>query len=538
MTPEPIPSSPAVRRWLPFAPFVLVLVASAVGIAGWMIAPQERARLDLSSIEAQPADPEKEAAVLHRVIREFPGALAEASEWFFKQSQDARGTELTVRSYKNTAELDAIFRTTEPSKLSVLDAPRIIGEHAFALLTERLHADAGALERSSRAFAKSLMRRFGQNIFGASSLGFSITWTTIPSVSIARLLLKYPVSTSDARNPIPLFSTVEPWFFDEPFGDHDRRNFAEDLALLNAEEALRSVPSDRRGAAASYGAAATLAALRAKNLFRRMVPSDRIASDLDLNRAIAHLGLAESLMDWQRNPADWARIENKLASYLAELGHSREAEEILREVVAENEQRLGLDHPLAAASRERLAAALEGKSIHTSNVGVFDRPLFPSAPEMSSMTLSCGSSENFSASRMKVTRADSLFSQSRYAYAVDLFRSPLSEPSGQFTQELHEILQARSRLADVLEEEGKHAEAEQHYSHVREQYAALLGPKHNDTLRAIRSLARCLHAQGKDAEAMKFARLAAEGWRETLGADHPRTVLARDLIRSIPTPPQ
>ncbi len=540
MTPEPIPSSPAARRWLSFAPFVLVLLASAIGIAGWITAPKERPRLELAIIADQPADPEKEAAILHRVIREFPGALAEAAEWYLKQSQDAHGTEFTIRFYKTSAELDAIFRTKEASKASALDASRVIGERAFELLTARLHADAGALDRSSRTFAMSLIRRFEHDVFGLSYRAITNPSTTVPIVSIILLSLKYPVSTSSAMNPFTLVQEVErntSMFIGGPWETYERGNFAEDFALLNAKEALNSVPSDRRGAAASYEAAATLATLRAENLFPGVAPARRIASNLALNRAIAHLVLAESLTDWQRHPADWARIENKLSSYLAELGHSREAEEILREVVAENEQRLGLDHPVAAASREQLAAALENKSVHASDLPGSDGTMFLSA-QVTIEAISCVSSGTSSALHTKVNRANPPFPRSRDANAEGLFHSAISESSVQLSQDIREILQVRSRLADVLDGEGKHAEAEPHYSQVREQYTALLGPKHNDTLRATRSLARCLHAQGKDAEAMKFARLAAEGWRETLGADHPRTVLARDLIRSIPTPPQ
>ena len=546
MTPEPIPSRPVAWRWLSFAPFVLVLLASAIGIAGWMTAPENRPRLDLAGIEDQPADPEKEADMLHRVIREFPGALAEASEWLLKQQPDAHGMELTVRFYKNTAKLDEIFRTTERSKLDIIDAPHLVGKRALELLTEHLHADAGTLDRTSRAFAIWLIRRSEHDVFGMSSYAIDDSSASVPIVSITRLLLKYPVLTSGDRRPITLFYAVKPitpMFLGGPFGNHLLPNFGEDLALLNAEESLHSVPSDRRSAAASFEAAATLAVLRPSNLFLRVVPSRRTASNLDLNRAIAHLREAESLTDWQRNPADWARIENKLASHLAELGHSREAEEILREVVAENEQRLGLDHPVAAASRERLAAALENKGGDASDLSVFDRTWSRGTLEMGSTmgAVSCASAPSSTASKSRITRAEPSFSRSRNASAGGQVRSPPSAPGGQFiedvTEDIREILQTRSRRADVLDEEGKHAEAEQHYRSVRDQSAALLGPKHNDTLRATRSLARCLHAQEKDAEAMKFARLAEDGWRETLGADHPRTVLARDLIRSIPTQP-
>jgi hypothetical protein len=523
----------------------MVLLASAIGIAGWMTAAKERPRLILASIEEQPADPEKEADMLHQVIREFPGALAEAAEWYLKQSQDEPGTEFTVRSYKDTTELDATVHATDPSTLSVLDAPRIIGERALELLIGRLQADTVAASGIWRAFAKSLILRFERDVSGTSSnhanspIPFAAPSMNVPIVSITRLLLKYSDSTFGARNPVTLFQPVEPIAsaqFASSWAVHERSNFAENLALLNADESLHSVPSDPRCAAVSYEAAATFAGLRARATFGWIDPSSPFPSALDLSRAIAHLRLAESLTDWQHNPADWARIENKLASSLSELGHRSEAAEILREVVAENEQRLGLDHPVASASRERLAATLENNSVQPSDLAISAGTLFPNGPEMSVTTLDCAGTS--AAPHTKTIRAMPPPSQSRNANADGPLHSTLSESRGQFAQVIREILRSRSQRADALEEAGRHAEAEPHYSHVREQYAALLGPKHNDTLCATRSLARCLHAQGKDAEAMKFARLAEEGWRETLGVDHPRTLLARDLIRSIPTPPQ
>ena len=513
----------------------MVLLASAIGIAGWMIAPKEQPRPDPSMVEAQLEDPEKEAERLHQVIKELPGALAEASEWFLKQSQNAQGAEFTVRTYKKTEKLT----------VSMPDSPRIIGERALELLTERLHAGAGGLDRTLGTFAKSLIQQFEYDVFGNSFQTFAVPSATVPIASIALLSLRYPVSTSSGRYPTTSFPEVKQFgpfsrvvFFGCAWADHNSLNFAADLALLNAEEAIHSAPSDPGVVAASYEAAATLTALRANYLFPSVSPSRRLASDLVLNRALAHLRAAESQTDWQRSPEDWARIKTKIAHYLTALGHRREAEEILREVVAENEQRLGLDHPVAAASRAQLATALENVSVDSDNIGIFEGALSAISSEMSHGSISCASPPSSAAHSPKITRANPLSSRSRYANSDGLFRSPLSEFTGQSADGILDILQARRRFADTLEAEAKHTEAELHYSHLREQYAELLGPKHNDTLRATRSLARCLHAQGKDAEAIKFAKLAEEGWRTTLGADHPRTLLARDLIRSIPTAPQ
>ena len=79
-------------------------------------------------------------------------------------------------------------------------------------------------------------------------------------------------------------------------------------------------------------------------------------------------------------------------------------------------------------------------------------------------------------------------------------------------------------LAQDLQAQGKHDEAEPLYREALEMDRESLGTRHPNTLIAINNLAQVLQAQGKYDEAEPLCREALEVDRETLGNRHPSTL--------------
>src|SRR5436309_1266082 len=80
--------------------------------------------------------------------------------------------------------------------------------------------------------------------------------------------------------------------------------------------------------------------------------------------ALQHLRAAEKLTNRQRNPKEWARIQNAIANLLLQQGHYPEAENIWRQVIETRVVELGPEDPDTLRSRTALAATMDaqGKS--------------------------------------------------------------------------------------------------------------------------------------------------------------------------------
>jgi Tetratricopeptide repeat len=86
-----------------------------------------------------------------------------------------------------------------------------------------------------------------------------------------------------------------------------------------------------------------------------------------------------------------------------------------------------------------------------------------------------------------------------------------------------DTLETRSSLAEVLDHEGKYAEAEAEDRAVLKLREKVLSPEHPDTLRTCFNLAVCLRSEDEIHEASAFAQRAADGAHKILGPDHPDT---------------
>jgi ATP/maltotriose-dependent transcriptional regulator MalT len=84
-------------------------------------------------------------------------------------------------------------------------------------------------------------------------------------------------------------------------------------------------------------------------------------------------------------------------------------------------------------------------------------------------------------------------------------------------------LGTRGNLAELLDNEGKYAEAETEYRSVLTLREKVVGGEHPDTLATCFNLATCLRAEGNASDAKALAQRAVDGARKSLGPEHPDT---------------
>ena len=252
-------------------------------------------------------------------------------------------------------------------------------------------------------------------------------------------------------------------------------------------------------------------------------------------RATEHLRAAFAMADENREPAEWARIADRLAVVLDDDGKYGEAAAILPRVIAVRERVLGAEHPDTLQSRNNLAIALraqgkhaEAEAEHRAVLALRGRVLGAEHPD----TL---------ASRNNLAIA--LRAQGKPAEAEAEHRAVLAVRGRVLGAEHPDTLQSRNNLAVALDVQRKHAEAEAEYRAVLAIRERLLGAEHPTVALSCYNLARCLESQaeGKEAEARKaealsLARRALAVRKKVLGDEHPDTRDAQELVLGLEKP--
>jgi tetratricopeptide (TPR) repeat protein len=313
---------------------------------------------------------------------------------------------------------------------------------------------------------------------------------------------------------------------------------AERLALLAADEAEKAAKPE------SAALALKLAGWCAEERVQYAV-------------AMQHFRRAEKLTDSQRNPKEWALLEQEIADLLLDQGQYGEAEQALRRVL-EVHTRLSTPEAFETLrARTSLASALEhlGKPAEAETQY---RAVLKLATDV-------WGSEDWRTLTARGGLANTLSDQGKLAEAEAEYREVLALREKKLGSESRDTLMARHNLATILSQEDKYAEAEMEFRRVLKLREKVLGPEHPDTLMTRSNLGNLLAKQGKYREAeselrevialkekvlgprhpetlsscynlaldlaragklreaMPFARRAVEGAREALGADHPST---------------
>jgi tetratricopeptide (TPR) repeat protein len=273
--------------------------------------------------------------------------------------------------------------------------------------------------------------------------------------------------------------------------------------------------------------------------------------------ALQYFRRAEKLTDIQRDPKEWALVQQEIADLLLDQGHYQEAEKLLRRLLELRVRLFGPEDPGTIRTRANLAAALlklgnpaEAERQYREVIKIAEKLFGPEDPDTltsrGGLANALSDQERYAeaeaehrqvlALREKVLGAEhrdvlmsrhnlatTLSREDKHAEAEAEFRRVLALRVKVLGPEHPDTLMTRSNLANVLAKQGKFRDAESEYREGIGLEEKVLGPRHPDTLSSYFNLALSLARAGKLQEAKPFARKAAEGAREVLGIDHPST---------------
>eukprot|EP00439_Symbiodinium_sp_Y106_P081519 s43_g20.t1 len=174
------------------------------------------------------------------------------------------------------------------------------------------------------------------------------------------------------------------------------------------------------------------------------------------------------------------RTRHNLARSLSDLGRHAEALDMLREVLADQQQVLEATHPDTLLTQSYLALVL-------SRFG-------------------------------------------RHAEALDVQREVLSARQDVLGDAHPDTLLTHSMLATFLSRLGRHAEALDAQREVLSAQQVVLGDDHLDTLRTQKNLASSLCRLGRHAEAVDVYRKVVAAYQQVLGDAHPKTLLTQSNL--------
>ena len=239
-------------------------------------------------------------------------------------------------------------------------------------------------------------------------------------------------------------------------------------------------------------------------------------------RALEHCRAAAALTSKQRDPREWARVQDVIAFVLHNQGDDVQAAGVLRPVIETCERVLGPEHPDTLRSLDHLALAMyyQGKYVeaeqeHRAVLAIRERVLGPEHPG----TLD---------SRGNLALA--LDAQGKHAEAEAEYRSMLPIRERVQGPEHPDTLRIRSNLANSLDAQGKSAEAETEDRALIAIEERVLGRDHPDTLATRNNLAVALDARGKVAEAEQEHRAVLAIKERVLGPEHPDTLKSRNNL--------
>jgi tetratricopeptide (TPR) repeat protein len=243
-------------------------------------------------------------------------------------------------------------------------------------------------------------------------------------------------------------------------------------------------------------------------------------------RLLPHLlAAADHAAGMRAEPENTVGMLIEAAFYLwgrAELPH---ATELLRQVLALDEARLGPDHPDTARSLNNLGTLLhaqgdlEGaRSLHERALAIREARL---SPDHLDIAYSLNNLAEVSRDQGDLDRARSL--QGR-ALAIREARRGTDDP---------ETANSLNNLALVLEDQGDLAGARSLYQRAIGILEARLGPEHPATVSSLHNLAAVLHAQGDlDGARSLFERTLAT-FEAQLGLDHPSTAYSLNNLAEV-----
>jgi tetratricopeptide (TPR) repeat protein len=240
------------------------------------------------------------------------------------------------------------------------------------------------------------------------------------------------------------------------------------------------------------------------------------------DRALSHFRAAEKLTDAERDPQEWASIQEQIASVLSQQGQYAEVEKILQKVVEVRTQRFGAQERDTLVARARLAAVksqlthyVEAETELREVVRLDEKLLGPEDPA----TL-----------WSRNALANTLSNEGKYSEAEGEFREIMKLDEKVLGAEHPATLHARNNVARMAMQHGNNAEAKIEFTAVAHLAEKTLGPEHPDTLLFRANLAVALMSLYEFADAEAELREVVRLRTKILGPEHRDTLKARGVL--------
>jgi tetratricopeptide (TPR) repeat protein len=206
------------------------------------------------------------------------------------------------------------------------------------------------------------------------------------------------------------------------------------------------------------------------------------------------------------------RMMGALAVWLRNRAEHGEAEPLLRQVLAIQEQDLGPEHPDVAQSLTNLAELYERKGQYAETEPLYKRAL--------AILEKAHGPEHPDLSKTLNSFARSYRVQSRFADAEPLYGRALAIREKVFPNR-PELAQSLYGLAALYGAQGRYVEAESLYERALATWETTLGPEHPDVAETLNKLAGLYRAQCQYAKSEALYKRSLAISEKTLGPEHP-----------------
>ncbi|HZN96924.1 MAG TPA: tetratricopeptide repeat protein [Gemmatimonadales bacterium] len=262
-----------------------------------------------------------------------------------------------------------------------------------------------------------------------------------------------------------------------------------------------------------------------------------------------------------------ARLQHVLGSSLFELGHWKEAKEVLVKASRTRERMLGADHLDTATTKHHLAMLYreqgeyalaerlyrEALAVRTAKLGADHIDTAATKHHLAMLHHSQGKDYSAEAlledvlairtARLGADDPDTLttrhrlaqiyYSQGKYALSETLHKGVLAARTAKLGPDHLDTAATKRGLAVLYQAQGKISLAETLYKEVLAIRIAKLGPDHPDTISIQHRLATLCESQGNLAQAEALYKEVLAGRTATLGPDHPDTLGIRHQLATL-----
>jgi CRP-like cAMP-binding protein/tetratricopeptide (TPR) repeat protein len=216
------------------------------------------------------------------------------------------------------------------------------------------------------------------------------------------------------------------------------------------------------------------------------------------------------------------RARHTLGKSITGQGRYGEAEQLYRQLLADQSRALGDDHPDTLATRHRLGFPIAAQGRYQEAEELYRQLLID--------WQRIRGDADPATMRTRHNLATVIADQGRYAEAENLYHRVLADSGRVLGDDHPDTLGIRHRLGWVIAAQGRAAEAEDLYHELLADQRRILGDEHPATLATGQRLAWVIAAQGRAAEAERLYRQVLADQQRILGDSHPATLVTRRCV--------